>query len=347
MPLTKKPTPGSQNIFLSVAKRNRAVTTATWELTHECPWRCRHCYLGTKMLRGLLDRSQLERVLRQLLEAGVTNLALTGGEPMLHPEFQWILHRSRYYGFAVTLFSNLIGANTADLDALAAAMLDAVEVTVLGPNAQLHDALCGRKNSFEPLLMRVKHLLARGQRVVIKTVVTSENLPVIEEIRSMATALGCGFGQAWEVCHRVDTKEMPSYGAVTDKQWKEFTEGQSPTKNSAVTWPGRTEYETHFCGAGLHGWAISPTADVFPCVVFRERAGNLLEQDWQEIYESAVLCEIRKTVHDVPSACQGCSLQPHCKRCKGQAWLECGEHLAPSRNSCALARVAAKCRENV
>ncbi len=60
------------------------------ELTHNCPLKCKHCYveagsgdsLSTKLVKKILDDVE---------ELNIQQIQLTGGEPLLHPQFAEIL----------------------------------------------------------------------------------------------------------------------------------------------------------------------------------------------------------------------------------------------------------------
>jgi len=60
------------------------------ELTSSCNLDCVHCYLGKKTNISV-DFEMLKRVLSQLVELGINNIQLTGGEPLLYKKIKDVI----------------------------------------------------------------------------------------------------------------------------------------------------------------------------------------------------------------------------------------------------------------
>lgn len=83
---------------------NRRVTTVAWGITGRCNARCRHCFMAsdTGYRPQEFSWDQCERILSEIADCGVTNIMLTGGEPLLHPDFFRIVHEIKRLGMKVT-----------------------------------------------------------------------------------------------------------------------------------------------------------------------------------------------------------------------------------------------------
>ena len=80
--------------------------SALVELTYRCNLDCFFCYndLGT---RGRpLDKEQYYRFFEDLRDLEMLNLALSGGEPLAHPDFFDLGRKARELGFVVRVKSN-------------------------------------------------------------------------------------------------------------------------------------------------------------------------------------------------------------------------------------------------
>ena len=67
---------------------NRFIETAHWSITGRCNYRCRHCFMdapGAKL--GELDHDTVMDIARQIVEAGILRVSLTGGEPLVRGDF--------------------------------------------------------------------------------------------------------------------------------------------------------------------------------------------------------------------------------------------------------------------
>lgn len=61
---------------------NRFIKTVHWSITGRCNYRCRHCFMDAPDARlGELDHDTMMDIARQIVEAGILHVNLTGGEP--------------------------------------------------------------------------------------------------------------------------------------------------------------------------------------------------------------------------------------------------------------------------
>src|ERR1700735_2616248 len=78
------------------------------ELTHRCPLHCVYCSNPLEMQsRGLdLSTDDWSRVLREAAEAGVLQVAFTGGEPLARPDLVELVAAARSAGLYVNLITS-------------------------------------------------------------------------------------------------------------------------------------------------------------------------------------------------------------------------------------------------
>lgn len=82
------------------------------DLTSDCNQNCVFCYRSgphTLMPDGkpkFLPLGNLERICRELKEANVSSLTLTGGEPTRHPHFIEAVRMAKQFGFFLTVVTN-------------------------------------------------------------------------------------------------------------------------------------------------------------------------------------------------------------------------------------------------
>ena len=101
----------SRHVKATPAPRLRAkdypLVCAGWELTEACNMRCRHC-LGAAGRRtpDELSTRQALRLCDQLSDLGVRSVALSGGEPLLRPDWPKITQRLTRRNVYVGITSN-------------------------------------------------------------------------------------------------------------------------------------------------------------------------------------------------------------------------------------------------
>jgi len=83
-------------------------------LTYQCTWECDHCFVwGSPRQTGTLTLEQIEEILDQAKEAGVTSIYFEGGEPFLYYAIlKQAVHMATDRNFSVGIVSNAYWANT-------------------------------------------------------------------------------------------------------------------------------------------------------------------------------------------------------------------------------------------
>ncbi len=63
---------------------NRYIRTAHWSVTGRCNYRCKHCYMSAPDAKyGELDHDTAMSIARQIVDCGIAEVTLTGGEPLV------------------------------------------------------------------------------------------------------------------------------------------------------------------------------------------------------------------------------------------------------------------------
>lgn len=83
-------------------------------LTYQCTYECDHCFVwGSPRQTGTLTYEQLEQILHQAKDAGVTSIYFEGGEPFLYYAILVkAVHKAADMGFDVGIVSNAYWATS-------------------------------------------------------------------------------------------------------------------------------------------------------------------------------------------------------------------------------------------
>jgi MoaA/NifB/PqqE/SkfB family radical SAM enzyme len=85
----------------------RVPATCFWEITDACNLRCLHCEADAgKASPGELTTQEALEVAVDLWRLGCRSVQLTGGEPLLRPDWPTIARRLRELGCDVSVISN-------------------------------------------------------------------------------------------------------------------------------------------------------------------------------------------------------------------------------------------------
>ena len=86
----------------------RYIRTAHWSITGHCNYRCKHCYMSAPDAKfGELSHEQVMNIVQQLIDCGVMEVSLTGGEPLVRKDFLEIVDALLAGGINIsTIYSN-------------------------------------------------------------------------------------------------------------------------------------------------------------------------------------------------------------------------------------------------
>ena len=150
-----------------VARANEAFEplTANFELTPLCNLHCDMCFVRLTRQQvdergGLHDANSWLAIARQLQQMGTLFILLTGGEPMLHPEFHRIYTTLRSMGFIMTLNTNGTMITEEMCRDTFREKPRRVNVTLYGSNADTYGRLCHNREGYERTVNAL-HLLRK------------------------------------------------------------------------------------------------------------------------------------------------------------------------------------------
>lgn len=180
---------------------SRVPISCNLELTRRCNFRCPHCYASPHVGELQVDRALHD--IRQLSDLGCLYYTLTGGEAILHPDFEEIcLEIKRHIG-VITLFSNGFFLDE-KLDFLKRIRPQAVDVTIYGSSDEAYEAFCGVHGGYKRVLANIKAALSVGLNITLKMFVTRDNYSDFPAVRQLAANLGLPF--------RFDSELFPTFG---------------------------------------------------------------------------------------------------------------------------------------
>jgi SynChlorMet cassette radical SAM/SPASM protein ScmF len=175
------------------------LTTFYLYLTAGCNLRCRHCWVAPSFVDGepvpgeALEPELLQRAVTQARSLGLQSAKLTGGEPLLHPQFLEIVDYLTAEGIRTYMETN-----GTLLDAALARHLKEntslwfVSVSLDGPTAAIHDPFRGVEGSFDAAVDGIRHLAAAGYRPQIIMSPHRGNVEHVEDVVKLAVELGAG-----------------------------------------------------------------------------------------------------------------------------------------------------------
>jgi len=165
---------------------DRALPLVTFYLTERCNSRCVTCDYWRHGKADATLESVL-RVLPDLRRLGTRVALLSGGEPLMNPEWQPIARSLGDAGLEVWLLT--AGLALAKHAAAAATLCDSITVSLDGSNASTYLAIRGL-DAFDKVCDGIRAVVARGARVNLRVTLQRANYVELPQFVRLARELG-------------------------------------------------------------------------------------------------------------------------------------------------------------
>jgi len=166
-------------------------------LTEGCNLACCHCWLAPRLDPAgekypSLPVELFETAISEAERLGLRRVKLTGGEPLLHPDFERLLEIVRRAGLGLTMETNGVLCTPHLATEMARCFQPFVSVSIDGADAETHEEIRGVPGSFEAATRAVGELAAAGLEPQIIFTVMRSNTHQLDDVVGMAERLGAG-----------------------------------------------------------------------------------------------------------------------------------------------------------
>ncbi|NLC19389.1 MAG: radical SAM protein, partial [Clostridiales bacterium] len=214
---------------MDLRNMNRIPLNGTFELTARCNLQCKMCLIridnDAKSRMNEKNAKEWIDMARQVKQAGTLGLLLTGGEPLLRPDFPEIYSEIASMGFVLTVYTNATLITDEIYDMFRELPPHNIGVTVYGASGRTYGLVTGSTDAYERMLEGVDRLRRLPSRLTVRTTIIKDNLEDLDKISSWAKGLGP------EVEFNVSRIViMPVRGGIADVKAHRL----SPTENVAM-----------------------------------------------------------------------------------------------------------------
>jgi radical SAM protein with 4Fe4S-binding SPASM domain len=274
------------------------------QVTDRCNLKCRHCYIG-KPLNKELPIDHIRMILAEFEDMQGLRLLITGGEPLMHRNFEKINEMLPDFAFRKILFTNGLLLNRELIRRL---NVHEIQFSVDGLEDG-HEALRGN-GTYNAVIKRIEDALSEGIAVSIATMIHKENLDEFDEMDKLFRRMNI---KDWTV-------DVPCVsGNLTDNDFLRVSP-EIAGKYMNYGFGDGLHGGGEGYGCGLHLASVLPDGNIAKCAFYSNSpAGNIsegLETVWSRI--------IPVRLGDLECSDMACSVIDFCRGgCRFRA--ECSE----------------------
>lgn len=168
-------------------KQKRTPLSVSLEITARCNNDCRHCYINlpaadSQAKAEELSLDEILHIAEQAVGLGAMWCLVTGGEPLLRPDFPEIYLGLKRKGLLVSVFTNATLIREEHIRLFKQYPPRDLEVTVYGVTEATYEAVTRRSGSFAGFQRGLRLLLENGLPINLKAMALRSNLHELPEI---------------------------------------------------------------------------------------------------------------------------------------------------------------------
>jgi len=282
---------------------------ASFELTERCNFRCGHCYLGGSERTSRLTLEQKLKILETIEASGCLWLQLTGGEPLIDPDFESVYSHAQDLGLLVTVSTNGYYLARADIQRLFSSLPPhRLTVSLYGASPESYERLTGVRSAYARVTAGLHWARESEIRMRVNIMRNIHNDHELEGMRAIASKCSADYHVFSTICPTLDGSSAPLELCAVPCDSGDLGERDDSTVQT--------------CNAGKTFFNVDCNGQASICKIARSSDVNLL--GGLEALQD--LPGIANRLLAPPTRCGSCSVSAGCRTCAPQLSLyeRCG-----------------------
>jgi len=292
-------------------------------LTYRCNNDCAHCYNVEGRAGRELTTEAWMHILDRAWELGIPHIIFTGGEPTLRLDLPELISHAESNGQITGLNTNARRlSDPRYVETLVASGLDHVQVTLESSDAEVHDRMVGARGAFPQTVRGLQNALASPLYVMTNTTMLRTNLASIPDTLDFLAETGVRTVGLNALIHSGRGSTVGTGLPESDlTPLLEVARRKTEACGQRLIWYTPTQYcnfdpmsldlGVKGCTAALYNMCIEPDGGVLPCQSFYHPLGNLLDDEWDAIWNHELAVRLRER-QGLPEKCIDCTLLAEC-----------------------------------
>ncbi len=311
------------------------------DLTSACTERCVHCYIPEYTNR-YLDFELVKKALDEYRVMGGLTVHLSGGECMLHPQFDDIVRYCQAQNINMIILSNMTLCDDKKIAVLKEVDPQFINVSLYSMNPEQHDAVTMLKGSWQRTMDAILKCEAEGIHIRLAAPVLKENRENYGAIVDFANEHYMHLIPDVDIfpqCNQNDSNmehalspiELEAFMSENRSLFAESFKHRMPCAEDKV------------CDIGVAHICLDSQGHYYPCdgthgIILGDVRTDTLANVWNGEKFNA----LRKLKNKDFPTCVSCENRPYCKVCPAHNFNATGDILRHSPQKCAFAAVKRK-----
>lgn len=329
---------GMEQMLVVKADVMNAPIGGTMELLPLCNMDCKMCYIRMSKSEmehhgRMLGCDEWLAIAQSAKEAGVLFLLLTGGEPLMYPEFRRLYTELTDMGFILTINTNGTLVDEEWADFFAQRPCRRINITLYGKDDETYAALCSNPHGFTQVTLAAELLKARNIPFRFNFTCTPYNIDQLPDLYDYAKNIGiplyfttnifpparkegetdCAPRLSPERCAQahVDGIRITNPGIIMPSYARNYL---SRLKEPIHNWASGKR-----CRAAISGFWINWRGELLPCGMFSDPKTSLLDHSFTDAWKH--ICAKFRQVPLCPG-CEECKMRNVCSVCFANCFTE-------------------------
>ncbi|MFQ6793986.1 MAG: radical SAM/SPASM domain-containing protein [Thomasclavelia sp.] len=332
-----------ERFLINKGTQKHVPINASLELLPLCNMNCDMCYVRLNKSEmekqgKLLTSDQWLEIAKQMQKAGTVFVILTGGEPLLYPEFKKVYLGLKKLGMIITINTNGTLINEEWANFFSNHLPRRINITLYGDSEKTYQELCHYPTGFKKAINAIKLLRNNNVDVKINGSLVRANQSNMKNIITIAKELNVPINIDTYMYPAIRERLKPSdqqarlspqeaakakhifnQSKMTAKEYYDLaiqTLNTYENTDDGKEVPGKMK-----CQAGKTSFTINWQGYMRPCVMLSTTAISLLKHDFTNAWD-----QLGNQIEEIDLSCKcnSCKMRNICNTCAACALLETG-----------------------
>lgn len=309
------------------------------DLTAACTERCVHCYLPDYPNKHI-PFALAEKALREFREMQGLTVHMTGGECMLHPDFERVCSLCRDLNLNFVILSNLTVCDERRIAFLAEVQPQFINVSLYSMDEREHDAITQLPDSWRRTMDAILACERAGVPIRLASPLLKENKSAFPALAKFAQEHRMHLIPSIDIVPQSDHDCSNLDHACSAAELREALSSNPDIFDRGWDLSRRIVPEDKVCDIGISRLYLNSFGNYYPCDSMHGYVlGNAATDTLESVWRGEKLENLRRlTNRDFPQ-CLACTNRPVCKVCPAFNFNATGDIFQTTPAKCAVAAV--------